>query len=147
MERSAEVRTDFRRISAADFAVGVLHQLAKQSPQQKFRFDTRDRKLHAAFAASFNQLEEHADSHNEYLDFRILPDEFHGISQTLSDQLLGLVYIDPVEGHHGSYVDLIYDATHPIAEWLEERIPGSPELYRELADVFREAYYAPAQRS
>jgi hypothetical protein len=128
-----------KQVMGHDFVGGLLHQLALRSGG-KFAFNTNDRRLDAAFKEAFDYLADRADAAGLELDFGIFPDQIHGDSITLREELIWLSTFPMLRGYNGSYVELVYDATDSSAQIFEQSKYLPLELAEELADVFLKSY-------
>lgn len=132
----------WKQITPSSFVRGVIHWAAL-AEGGALEFNLHDRQLHAALTEAYIHLRRQAESVGAAVRFVISPHPMHGDSTVLTEELSHLLYLGGTRGVGGSFVNLRYDATHPISELVAVELPGAPELYRELAAVAIEAYSQP----
>ena len=129
-------------ISENDFFAGMMAALKIEG------FDTislRGGRFDAAMARAAERLQNVAPERGYEMEFRIKPHPIHGSSATLRACVSAAVQADIVGLLNPEYQDLqlkIDDGeAHRMLQWL----PGSEDLYLELAKEFDRAYFVESQ--
>ncbi len=137
-----------QRMMIGHFVQGIIHVCA-QPREDGFAFTVHDVQLHRGFAAAYDDLSHNAVTHNVDPRFTFKIESGRETSPSLETALADLLYLrrPTTEGIHGSYVHLLYHADNSIADGLFNSLPGSPELYRHLADIALEVYDHPKSQA
>lgn len=96
--------------------------------------------LHAAFHGAFQDLQQEAERHNVDVRFRVRPHPLHGDSGTVREALdralqNGLTITDAP-----FFLEIHLMMSEDTARELLAGLPGSTQMYSELAKKFREIY-------
>lgn len=124
------------RFTATDMINGVIRVLVERGYSS---FLVRTDRLDAAFEQAYLRLLEMAPQYDLDVRFRIARDDF-GESQVLRTALNGAGQRDVVSFDNPEYQDMRADRTKVASTVRLERLPASPGLYEELANVFIAAY-------
>lgn len=122
-----------------DFFTGFVAGLAARGVKV---VSIRGERFHKAMEDVFHTLEQEADASGLRLKFVIHRNEVHGDSPDVREALAKGVQRDLVSLDNPEYQDMRLKITSQAAGAYFKRLPGSAELYIQLADSFIANYPA-----
>ncbi len=123
-------------ITVDDFVTGVI---AVCKLKGYGAISLRDDRFYEGMKASFDELQRVASDLDLDIRFRVFLDQLHHDSPVIGEAVRTAVLRDLVSLDNPEFVNMRIKFDTDVAESLLEQLPGGPDLYRQLTDVFVES--------
>lgn len=127
------------RLTADDFFTGLFATLALKG---RSTFTLRSTHFDEAVAEAYHALLERAAEEGVDVRFRIFLHPIYGESSGIRDSVTRAAQRDIVSFRNPEYQEIDLKLNQESARLFLEGLPGTPELYRTLADRFLTSYQA-----
>ena len=127
------------RITLNDFMTGLLAGLAAHRVKV---VSIRETEFYAAVVKTFEELERTVAGTNVRLRFWLTQDDTQGDAPEVREGITKAVQRDLISLDNPTYQQMRLKIAEDDAEGYLARVPGGPELYMKLAEVFMREYRA-----
>lgn len=121
------------RITADDFFTGLMAALAVRN---KNRFSLRGQVFYQAIETAYKRLRVLAPTYEAKVPFRIILDPIHRDSAQIRETLTRAAQRNLVSLDNPEFQDVRLKISAEEAQTVLAHLPGSPDLYSELAQEF-----------
>lgn len=124
-------------VTLDDFMTGLLAGLAVEGIK---RISIRGSAFYAATEAAYRKMREGIPDRDLYLRFRMSRSPVYGDSAEIRAGITKAVQRDLISLDNPVYLDMTLKVTADDGPAYLDSLPGGPELYREAARAFLDAY-------